>query len=126
MLSLTAGTRVFRKEDLILAYSSRAVMHQSREALNQKKLKVPSLEAKKNTETQPGSGDTVGKQRQMQRHREETEMNAEQKEETEMNTKTQSGSRDDAEIQSGSIDEHRDVVRKYRRALMLSLLSPFY
>lgn len=55
MLSFTAGARVFRKEDLILAYSSRAVMHQSREALNQKKLKVESPEAKKNTEIQPGS-----------------------------------------------------------------------
>lgn len=49
-----------------------------------------------------------------------------QKEETEMNTKTQSGSRDDAETQSGSIEEHRDIVRKYRGALTLSLLSPFY
>lgn len=48
-----------------------------------------------------------------------------QKEETEMNTKTQSGSRDDAETQSGSI-EHRDIVRKYGRALTLSLLSPCY
>lgn len=60
-----------------MAYSSRTIMHQSRVALNQKKLKVQSPEAKKNTETQPGSRDTVTKQRQMQRHREETEMNGE-------------------------------------------------
>lgn len=59
-----------------MAYSSRAVMHQSREALNQKKLKVQSPEGKKNTETQPGSRDAVGKQR----HNQETE--------------TQSGNRD--------------------------------
>lgn len=62
MLSLTAGTRFFRKvtsgrRGFFLAHSSRAAMHQSREALSQKKLKVQSQEAKNNTETQPGSRD---------------------------------------------------------------------
>lgn len=61
-------------------------MHQSREALNQKKLKVQSQEAKNNTETQPGSRDKVGKQRHSQ----------------------------EAETQRGNRYEYRDTVRKQR------------
>lgn len=69
-------------------------MHQSREALNQRKLKVQSQEAKKNTETQP---------------------QAETKAETHRRNRCEyrdTGSRDDAETQPGSRDEYRHIVRE--------------